>query len=58
MSKLNRYQKTIAALVTGALGWGFVVVASKSAPITAAEWLSLGVVTATALGVYAVPNSP
>ncbi len=54
---LTAYSKTIAALVTGVLGWGAVVIASAPAAITAAEWLALGVVVATALGVYAVPNA-
>lgn len=56
--KLDTIRKTLTALVTGVLGWGAVVIASPSAPITAPEWLALGVVAATALGVYAVPNSP
>lgn len=55
---LGRYQKTIAALVTGLIGWGAVVVASAATHVTASEWLALAVVLATPLGVYAVPNSP
>lgn len=58
MSKLAEIQKMLAALVTGALGWGAVVVASPPAAITASEWLGLGVVVAIGLGVYAVPNVP
>lgn len=58
MSVLNRYQKAIAALVTGAIGWGAVVIASTPTEITASEWLALAVVVATALGVYSVPNTP
>jgi hypothetical protein len=54
---MSSYLKTIAALVTGALGWGAVVVASPSAAITATEWLAGGVALATALGVYLVPNT-
>jgi hypothetical protein len=49
---LTKYRKSITALVTGILGWGGVVVASESADISAPEWLFLGVVVATALGVY------
>jgi hypothetical protein len=49
---LTKYRKSITALVTGALGWGGVVVASEPSAITAPEWLFLGVVVATALGVY------
>lgn len=54
---LGPYQKTVTALVTGLIGWGFVVIASASAPITSSEWMGLAVVVATALGVYAVANS-
>lgn len=58
MPLFGRFQKAITALVVGGLGWGAVVVASKPAPVTASEWLGLGVVAATALGVYGVPNTP
>jgi hypothetical protein len=58
MIKLKAYRKTVTALVTGALGWGAVVVSSASGPVTASEWLALGVVSATAVGVYAVANEP
>lgn len=54
----GQIQKSVTALTTGVIGWGFVVVASPSAPITASEWLGLAVVAATAAGVYAVPNDP
>lgn len=57
LAALSKYQKMLAALVTGAIGWGAVVVSSPSGPITSAEWLGLAVVVATALGVYAVPNA-
>lgn len=53
---LGQYRKTVTALATGLLGWGAVVVTSAPAAVTASEWLGLGVVLATALGVYAVPN--
>lgn len=56
MKVLLRYQKAIAAIITGAIGWGFVVVASPSSAITASEWMALAVAGATALGVYGVPN--
>jgi hypothetical protein len=58
IARLGSYRKSVTALVTGWLGWGVVVVASASGPITAAEWLQLGIVTATAAGVYAVTNQP
>lgn len=55
---MTAYSKTFSALVTGLLGWGAVVVTSEAKPVTASEWLALGVALATALGVYAVPNGP
>lgn len=54
--QLSKYNKTIAAVVIGLLGWGGVVVASEPTAITASEWLAFGVALATALGVYQVPN--
>ncbi len=54
---MSKYLKSVTALVTGGLGWGAVVIASKPAPVTASEWLAAGVVLATSLGVYAAPNS-
>lgn len=56
LSKLGPYQKSVTALVAGALGWAAVVISSPTAPVTASEWLALGVVAAQALGVYAVVN--
>lgn len=58
MPKFAAIQKTVAAAVTGTLGWAAVVIASPSPQITASEWLALGVVYATAFGVYAVKNEP
>lgn len=55
---LSKYNKSIAALATGALGWGAVVIASAPAHITASEWLGLGVVIVTAVGVRQIPNTP
>ena len=55
---MGNYQKTIAALVTGVLGWAAVVITSDASAITASEWLLLGTNAATALGVYAVANEP
>jgi len=54
---LKSVKKTVAALVTGSLGWGLVVIASDSVPVTASEWLALGVVCATAFGVYVAPKN-
>lgn len=56
LNKLAPYRKTVAALVTGLLGWGAVVVTSEPSAIIATEWLMLGTVLATALGVYQVSN--
>lgn len=58
MSNLPAYRKTIAAVITGLLGWGAVVITSDAAKISASEWLMLGTALATALGVYSVPNEP
>lgn len=55
---LAHYSKALAAVTTGVIGWGMVVVASNPASVTAAEWMELAVVGATALGVYGVPNPP
>jgi hypothetical protein len=55
--KLPTAQKFVTALVTGTIGWGFVVIASDPVSITASEWLGLAVVAATAANVYAVPNA-
>ena len=56
LAKLGPYAKTVAALVVGLLGWGAAVITSEPGAITAAEWLALGTVGATAIGVYAIPN--
>jgi hypothetical protein len=56
LDKLAPYRKTVASLITGLLGWGSIVVASNRAGISAEEWLTLGVVLATSLGVYSVTN--
>jgi hypothetical protein len=53
---LNNYLKTLAALVTGVIGWATLVVNSEPTSITASEWIVLATAAATALGVYAVPN--
>lgn len=58
MTKLAPYRKTVTAVVTGLIGWGAVVIASPSGPITAPEWLMLATVVAQGLGVYAVANAP
>lgn len=56
--KLGPYAKTVTALVTGGLSWGGYVLASEPSGVTGTEWLALGVIVATAVGVYAVPNKP
>lgn len=55
IDSLSKYNKTIAALVIGILGWGGVVVNSEAASVTASEWLALGVAMATAIGVWYTP---
>jgi hypothetical protein len=58
MPSLAPYRKTIAAVVTGVLGWVAVVITSNATHITASEWLLLGTNAATALGVFGVANEP
>lgn len=54
---MGKYTKTIAALVTGLIGWATLVVNSSSTAITASEWIVLATAGATALGVYGVTNT-
>lgn len=54
---MAKYRKTVTAIITGLIGWAAAVVASSSKSITAAEWVMLATVIATALGVYAIPNA-
>ncbi|MCA1570072.1 MAG: hypothetical protein LC798_07070 [Chloroflexi bacterium] len=55
---MSAYRKTATAALVAVLGWAGVVTTSAAGPISASEWLSLGVALATALGVFAVPNDP
>lgn len=55
---LGKYAKLVTALVTGAIGWAVLVVASDPSSITATEWVTGATYLATALGVYSVPNAP
>jgi hypothetical protein len=55
---MSKYKKTIAALVTGGIGWATAVVQSAPAHISATEWIMLATVAATGLGVYSVTNEP
>lgn len=55
---MNRYRKSITALVTGVLSWVGVVIASTPNEVTSAEWLGLGLALAVAAGVYQIPNNP
>lgn len=57
MMNLRRYRKTVAAVVTGAIGWAAAVVASEPSSITASEWIFGATALATALGVYTVANA-
>ena len=56
MFNLGKYRKTVAALVTGNIGWAGIVIASPAPGVTASEWLALAIVEATALGVYTFAN--
>lgn len=53
---LGRYSKVITAIITGAIGWGTLVINSPAAHISAQEWIVGATYLATALGVYAVTN--
>lgn len=55
---LAHVSKFVTALVAGWIGWAAVVIASAPPGVTAAEWLGLSMATATALGVYGMPNTP
>jgi hypothetical protein len=54
---MSAYLKTAAAVVTGVIGWATLVVNSAPTAISASEWIVLATAVATAIGVYAVPNS-
>ncbi len=53
---LGKYGKTVAAVVTGVVGWAALVVNSAPAAVTGPEWIVLATVVATSLGVYTVKN--
>lgn len=52
----GKANKTITALVAGAIGWATLIVNSAPTEITAAEWIAGGTYAAIALGVYTVAN--
>lgn len=56
MISLAPYRKTVAAVVTGVIGWASAVVVSEPVHITAGEWVMGATVLATALGVYTIAN--
>lgn len=56
MISYGPYTKTIAAVVGALIAFATLVIMSEPAPITSAEWLSLAVGLATAVGVYGVSN--
>lgn len=53
---LAPYRKTIAAVLTGVIGWMTAVVVSPAEAISAGEWVMGATALATALGVYQVEN--
>lgn len=53
---LAPFKKTVAAVVTGVIGWATAVVVSPDAAIGAGEWVMGATVLATALGVYQIKN--
>lgn len=50
-------KKSVASFVGGTITWGYMVVASDQAAITAQEWLGLAVVAASSFGVYRITNT-
>lgn len=52
----GRYNKTVVALVVGAISWATIVIQSAPNKITATEWLVGATDLAIALGVYTVSN--
>lgn len=58
---LSRYNKFLAALYLGVLGWASYVVAAHGGtfgPVSDAEWLALAAALGTAIGVRQIPNTP
>lgn len=53
---MSRYMKTIIAVLGGISAWGMTAAADNA--ITAVELFGLLGALATALGVYAIPNTP
>lgn len=54
--KFGEARKSITAAVGVGIGFATLVVVSEPKAITSAEWLSLAIGVATALGVYGNPN--
>lgn len=54
----GKANKTITALVAGAIGWATLVVNSAPKAITGPEWIAGATYAAIALGVYTVANKP
>lgn len=54
--QLAQVRKAVATLIGGVLTWCSAALVDGS--VTTPEWIALGVVAATALGVYSVPNEP
>lgn len=54
---LNRYRKTIAAVVGAGIAWSDLVIGGP-VKITATEWRVGAILLATALGVYGIANKP
>ena len=52
---MNRYRKTIVAVVGAGIAWSYVVIGGP-VHISAEERRTGAILLATALGLYAVPN--
>lgn len=53
---IGAYNKTLAAVIIGLIGWASAVVTSDRASISASEYIMLATALATALGVYSFKN--
>ncbi len=56
---MSRYAKTLVALIPVIIvGLDNLSTAMSDERVTQGEWIALAVVVLTALGVYAIPNTP
>jgi hypothetical protein len=58
LGKTSIANKFIGSLIAGGVGWATMVVASKSGPITAPEWVAGGTYLAISVQTYLLGNAP